>query len=47
MKEYLRNLRQNAEQRRVPIMSPQTEAFIAQQLLEHKPMCCVEIGSAI
>ena len=47
MENYFKKLRQNAEERRVPIMSPQTEAFLTEQLLRYKPTLCVEIGSAI
>jgi len=47
METYLKNLRQNAESRRVPIISLQTEVFLKEQLLRYKPKYCLEIGSAI
>ena len=47
MENYLKNLRQNAQERNIPIMSPQTEAFLREQLTKYKPTSCVEIGSAI
>lgn len=47
MENYLKKLRQNAEERNIPIMSPQTERFLTEQLLSYKPTCVVEIGSAI
>lgn len=47
MENYLKKLRQNAEERNIPIMSPQTEMFLTEQLLRYKPTLCVEIGSAI
>lgn len=47
MENFLKKLRQNAEQRKVPIISHQTEAFLSDQLLRYKPLCCIEIGSAI
>lgn len=47
MKDLLLKLRQNAEERKVPIMSRQTEDFIKEQLLKNKPRHCIEIGSAI
>jgi len=47
MNDYLKKLRQNAEMRRVPIISRQTEDFLKEQLLKYKPRHCIEIGSAI
>lgn len=47
MNDFLIKLRQNAEERRVPIMSKQTEAFLKEQLLKYQPRHCIEIGSAI
>jgi hypothetical protein len=47
MTDFLPNLRLNAERRKVPIMSKQTEGYIKEQLLRYKPHHCVEIGSAI
>lgn len=47
MNDYLKKLRQNAEMRRVPIISRQTEYFLKEQLLKYKPRHCIEIGSAI
>lgn len=47
MEIYLKNLRQNAESRKIPIISIQTESFLKEQLLRYKPRYCLEIGSAI
>ena len=47
MNDFLNKPRQNAEMRKVPIMSVQTEMFLKEQLLKYKPRHCIEIGSAI
>jgi len=47
MENFLKNLRQNAQDRIIPIISIQTEAFLKEQLLRYKPSYCLEIGSAI
>ncbi len=47
MDDFLRKLRQNAQERRIPIISIQTQEFLKEQLSKYKPRHCIEIGSAI
>jgi predicted O-methyltransferase YrrM len=47
MKIFLEHLRNTAEKRKVPIISPQTEICLKEQVHECKPRMIVEIGSAI
>jgi len=35
------------EQRKIPIISPNTELFLTQLLQRHKPQTCLEIGGAV
>lgn len=40
-------MRTSLLQRNIPILSPATETFLVDLLQKHKPMSCLEIGSAV
>lgn len=47
MTDSFQNLRQSCEDRKIPLISPETQAFLAQELCETKPKRVLEIWSAI
>jgi predicted O-methyltransferase YrrM len=45
-KFFLNELKASCRNRKIPIISDNTETFLTQLLLTHKPQHCLEIGSA-
>ena len=44
---YLTTLRASCQQRRVPLISPESQSILLKILTTYKPKTCLEIGSAI
>lgn len=44
---YLTTLRASCQQRRVPLISPESQSILLKILTTYKPQTCLEIGSAI
>ncbi len=44
---FLEQLRASCEQRKIPLISRETQAILADILKKHQPKTCLEIGSAV
>ena len=44
---FLEQLRASCEQRKIPLISRETQAILADTLKKHQPKTCLEIGSAV
>ncbi len=47
LSEFLTQLRASCEARRIPLISPESEALLRATLKKHQPTTCLEIGSAV
>lgn len=47
IKSFVEELRVKCKERNIPVISPETEAYIKKLLLKHKPKICLEIWSAV